>query len=582
MFWNNVSIKTKLFVAFGGAAVMFACFLAGLGYLLNDLVTHADNALKKTEYAASLTVRELDHFVWTNTVRNYIQDGEARPLDVTLDENQCAFGKWFLGDGRTVLEQIVPGVQEVFVRIEEPHRLLHRSAGKIEQALLNKQPEEAQRLFDKETEVHSKNVTNLLENVRQQVRNEAKQDKKDYLAMASYSRMTAWMLMLVSVLGAVLFGFIISRSLKPLHRIAIVANEIAAGNLSLRLKMKGKDEIAQIADCLDHMVDVLSVKISEADRSAAVAREQTETVRASLAELTDKEKRIAQILDTMHETSGKALLLAAELDQEATQLISSAGTARVGSDTQQQHLEEISVSMTQMSQAVGDIARSASAAAESAASTLEKAHLGSKVVVRSVDSIQQVNAVASRLQKDMEELGVQANSIGQVMNVISDIADQTNLLALNAAIEAARAGDAGRGFAVVADEVRKLAEKTMQATQEVGSKIASIQQSVAAGVSNMAKASEAMNVSTDLVRESGQALQEIVDLAGLNTGNAHNIAAAADEHAVAATSILSNLEEITSIARQTATGMHSAVILVAHHKKLVENLNAHLEHLKKS
>lgn len=561
---------------------MFVCFLAGLGYLLADLVSHADGALKKTEYSARLTARELDHFVWTNTVRSHVQDGKARPLNVIFDDTQCVFGKWLLGDGRTELEQIVPDVRAVFVRLEEPHRLLHKSALKIEQALMNNQPEKAQSLFIEETEAYSKDVTDLLGNVRQQVREKAKQDKQNYLKMASWSQMTAWILMLASVLGAMFFGFIISGSLKPLRRIATVAKEITAGNLSLRLHMKGKDEVTQIADCLDQMVDVLSVKITEADHSATLAREQTESIRASLAELTDKEKRIVQILNTMHETSGKALLLAAELDQEATQLISSAGAVQVGSDTQQQHLEEISVSMSQMGQAVGDIARSASIAAESAVSTLEKAQMGSKVVVRSVDSIQEVNTVASRLQKDMQELGIQANSIGQVMNVISDIADQTNLLALNAAIEAARAGDAGRGFAVVADEVRKLAEKTMLATQEVGAKIASIQQSVATGVSNMAKASEAMNVSTDLVKESGQALQEIVDLAGLNTENAHNIAAAADEHAVAATSILSNLEEITTIARQTTAGMHNAVILVAHHKELVENLHTYLERLKKA
>ncbi|MEG1609895.1 MAG: methyl-accepting chemotaxis protein, partial [Bilophila sp.] len=437
--------------------------------MFSDVVFHADNALDKNNYALNMTAREVDHLVWTSTVGLFLQQKGTSPLSVQLDGTQCVFGKWFLGEGRTQLEQLIPEIHDDFEQIKEPHLRLHESAKRIKQEIENNNLAKAQRIFIEETKVYSKQVVDLLHAVRLKVAAKAEHDQASYQKMTFYSQTTAWTLTGLSLLGALLFGVIITHSLAgPLRRIATAGNEVAAGNLSLRLQMNRKDEIGQIADSFDHMLDALSQKIAEADHSTADALAQAATVRTNLAELTGKEQRITQILKTMHTTSDKALDLAKELDDEATLISASAVQVRAGSATQQQQLEEISASMTQMNQAVGDIARSATEAAASATSTLEKAQQGSEVVVRSVASIQQVNAVASRLQKDMEELGLQAESIGQVINVISDIADQTNLLALNAAIEAARAGEAGRGFAVVADEVRKLAEKTMHATQEVG------------------------------------------------------------------------------------------------------------------
>ncbi|GKT22861.1 Chemotaxis methyl-accepting receptor like protein, partial [Aduncisulcus paluster] len=113
-------------------------------------------------------------------------------------------------------------------------------------------------------------------------------------------------------------------------------------------------------------------------------------------------------------------------------------------------------------------------------------------------STKKLNQETIMLREELDNLGQQADSIGHIMSVITDIADQTNLLALNAAIAAARAGEAGRGFAVVADEVRKLAEKTVSATNEVGEAISAIQNGTASSISRMEETSKVVESSTEL------------------------------------------------------------------------------------
>jgi len=158
------------------------------------------------------------------------------------------------------------------------------------------------------------------------------------------------------------------------------------------------------------------------------------------------------------------------------------------------------------------------------------------------------------------------------MNVISDIADQTNLLALNAAIEAARAGDAGRGFAVVADEVRKLAEKTMYATNEVGSAIQSIQVGTQASLQGMEKAAQAVEQATSLANQSGEALKQIVVLSEDNSDQVRSIATAAEQQSATSEEINRAVEDVSRIATETVDGMAQANAAVARLAELVRDL----------
>ncbi|MDR2603844.1 MAG: methyl-accepting chemotaxis protein, partial [Desulfovibrio sp.] len=282
---------------------------------------------------------------------------------------------------------------------------------------------------------------------------------------------------------------------------------------------------------------------------------------------------------TMMKVAEQASGIAGRVAAASEELAAQVEQVSQGTETQRVSVESTASAMSEMNTTVLEVARNAGRASEQSGLTHDKAQNGADLVNQVVTSINNVNNVAATLQKNMQELGTQAESIGGVMNVISDIADQTNLLALNAAIEAARAGEAGRGFAVVADEVRKLAEKTMTATQEVGNSISAIQQSARVNIEEVVSAVNSISEATNLANSSGNALKEIVDLAAANSMVVTSIAAAAEEQSATSEEINKDIEEIRRIVNETAGGMAQSSSAVHELSRMAQDLNRVIAHL---
>ncbi len=262
----------------------------------------------------------------------------------------------------------------------------------------------------------------------------------------------------------------------------------------------------------------------------------------------DSERQMLQVAE-------EALVIADRVAAAAEQLSAQVEQVSNGAEMQRVRVESTATAMHEMNATVLEVARNAGFASEKSEETHMRAENGATLVDKVVHSINGVNSVALGLQENMQGLGRQADNIGGVMNVISDIADQTNLLALNAAIEAARAGEAGRGFAVVADEVRKLAEKTMSATQEVGSSIQAIQNSANNNILDVTNAVKNITEATELANASGDALHEIVALATSNSSLVSSIAAAAEEQSATSEEINSALDDVRRMVVETSEGM---------------------------
>jgi methyl-accepting chemotaxis protein len=214
---------------------------------------------------------------------------------------------------------------------------------------------------------------------------------------------------------------------------------------------------------------------------------------------------------------------------------------------------QVATASTEMSQTVIDIAKNASDIAMSASDTLTTARAGENVVSRTVQEVQEIARTVSESSGLMTSLGNRSRQIGEIVDVIKDIADQTNLLALNAAIEAARAGEQGRGFAVVADEVRKLAERTGKATTEISEMITAIQGETQRAVSGMGESLSKVEAGTSLSREAGEALHKIVDSVNALQAMVQQIASATEEMSTVSEGINMDIEAIASLSKETSS-----------------------------
>jgi methyl-accepting chemotaxis protein len=244
---------------------------------------------------------------------------------------------------------------------------------------------------------------------------------------------------------------------------------------------------------------------------------------------------------------------------------------------QAQHVEASAGGIAEMSSAARNVAANAARAGESSVETRANAIEGEKIVKNALNSIKAVQEDSLILKKDMSVLSKQAESIGEVMNIISDIADQTNLLALNAAIEAARAGDVGRGFAVVADEVRKLAEKTMLATKDVNSAVTAIRQSTNTSMSQVDTTAANIERATGLAQQSGESLREIVHMADDTARQMESIVAACEQQSTASADISRSITEVNTLASETAKNMEEATRDIAAFAAQADNLGELVE-----
>jgi len=326
------------------------------------------------------------------------------------------------------------------------------------------------------------------------------------------------------------FNSILDAVIMPVKEGSVVLEEMASGNLTTRVKGEYKG---------DHQIIIKSIN----------------TVADSL------QKALTDVSEAVQSTA-----------TAASQISSSTEELASGSQEQSSQTTDIAGAIEQMSKTIIETTKNTGIAAETARLAGSKAIEGGKVIKSTIAGMDKIAFVVKKSADTVFALGKNSDKIGEIVQVIDDIADQTNLLALNAAIEAARAGEQGRGFAVVADEVRKLAERTTKATKEIASMIKQIQKDTSEAVSSMEEGTKEVEEGKILVNKSGQVLEEIIDGNERLTDIVTQVAAASEQQSASAEQISRNIESISAITQESTSGIQQIAKAAENLGQLTTNL----------
>jgi twitching motility protein PilJ len=283
--------------------------------------------------------------------------------------------------------------------------------------------------------------------------------------------------------------------------------------------------------------------------------------------------QLHKVVERINDTAGQVTRATQNAQEVAARLTEAA-------NRQTKDIEQAVGSVQLMTRSIGEVSTSAGQSADVARQSLDTTERGAQAVHASVASMSQIRDQIQETSKRIKRLGESSLEIGEIVDLISDISEQTNVLALNAAIQAATAGEAGRGFTVVAEEVQRLAERSAEATKQIGGLVKTIQADTQEAVSAMENSTQGVVEGTKLSDAAGQALKEIERVTRNLAELIQSIEVSTQMQVDIADEVRKLMGDVLAITRETTDGTHQTTHSMTELSRLTEQLRASVEQFK--
>lgn len=269
---------------------------------------------------------------------------------------------------------------------------------------------------------------------------------------------------------------------------------------------------------------------------------------------------VVKMRSALREMIGSISQMVARLHAISDDIVHKAETSTAMAEDQSANTIKIASSAEEFNMQTRNAMEQAKVATNQTDHASKTATQGQQLISSAVRRFIEIDNSVTQTQSSIDDLAARINSISAVISVISEVANQTNLLALNAAIEAARAGEQGRGFAVVADEVRQLAQRTTQATSEIGDTITAVQNSSRVAKQNMDDMVLQLKDGIGQTRQGGEIVESVRQETDQVAKMVAHIGNSLIEHVQASSLILEYVSQVEQSSLGTKDAAHGTLL----------------------